>query len=271
MVAGTLAIVVRLGVFLSALALLPGKAVPFTAQAALGFAMLFFALPGLQLDSTLGASGLLSLQRASLEFDARLILLESTVGLLMAVAVSFAAYGARAGARWVALTAHGAYFDQASRGNDPGLERILSGVELLVLLVFLTALLRSPDTVTAIFGLVSDSLEPSVLRTAFGAQGSGLAGVVSYAGSAALSMALLFALPAFVIALTAQSCALVAARYASRAATTSVVAAVTLPLVLFVLSLCLYPFVASLRERFDATISNDHVQKTVQSAVESGK
>lgn len=264
MAAGILALVVRLGVFLGALALLPRRMVPLSAHAAIGVALLLLALPAFSLEGASGASALITMHREPISYDIRVILLEATVGLILAVAVSASAYGARIGARWVSVTACGAHHDALSRGADPSLEPQLRRIEFLFILVFVVALFSSPGIVASVFGLCVDSLAPSTVRGIFSGEGETLRGIVSYVGSSAFTMALLFALPAFVISLSVDFCALVVSRFSPASASTSTVSAIAFPLILLVLSLCLYPFVASVQSRLEETTSVGYVETTLE-------
>lgn len=254
-----LALVVRFGVFLAALALLPRRIATFSAHAALGAALLLLALPALNFDTTSGAGALASFYQAPLSFDLRVVLLESVVGLLLAVAASMAAYGARIGARWISLSACSGYFDAENRGASPSLEPQLQRIEYLFMLVFVAALFSSPGLVAQVMNFCADSLAPSTMRGVFSGDGSVLAGALAYIGSSAFSLALMFALPAFVIVLSVSLCGVLLSRLVPRAASTPLVSSIIFSLVLFVFSLCLYPFAASVEPNVGKSTSADFV------------
>lgn len=260
--------VVRFGVFLGALALLPRRIVPFSAHAAIGMSLILFAVPALNLESAEGAAALAGLHRMSFSFDLRIVLLEATVGLVLALAASTAAYGARIGARWVSVSACAAHFDAENTGAEPSLEPQLQRLEYLFVLVFVTAVFSSPKLAAGVVGLCAESLAPSTVRGIFSGEGEVLRGVVSYVGSSALTLALLFALPAFVITTSVSFSAVLLGRLVPKAASTSTIASIILPLILLVFSLCIYPFAASVEPNVKRTASPEYVDGVLKPAMD---
>lgn len=259
------AFITRIAVFFCSCSLFPRKLVPLSVRLGLVAAfVIFFAplIPGLEQKSSSeyfyllqnaasieGSRGVLKTEGSGsntmIVFPGyEVLLIEAALGLLLSVSASLAAYTARLTALWLSRMVLGPGSESPADLPDSSVDDSLLETTVLILLLgclFYGA--ASPAFCTFIgralfvFPYRAGFTEYSSLQPA-----PGIVSVVAGTGSIALTAAMLFALPVFLVSIVVDFLYFPLKRYFAQAFSESLVAGSKGPALILLLALTLYPF-----------------------------